>query len=377
LGAREPLTLTVWHSWSAAETAVLAQVAGEFQNLCPSVAISLTQVSNSTTLNERYRAATQTGGGPHVLIGSTQWMAQLAEDDLIRALDNELLPGELAAFVPAAVSALEYDNQLYAYPESVRSVALIYNPALVTTTPRTLHELSLQVDSEHALAMPLTFFYAYWGLAAFGGQIIDAGGGLHFDQAAASEWLVWLRTAARRPGFHFTSGRAEAENLFLERKVAFLISGPWSLPRLEEAMPAGEIAVALLPSGPANRAAPILEVEGVMLNANVAPDAAAAGLAFARYLGRASSAEALAATGVHIPANVTASLAAVPLLEVWGEQAQMGAGVVQDSRWLQVFAAGDELYRSVVLGDADVQAAVAAFAAAISRSAELVDAPAP
>jgi arabinogalactan oligomer/maltooligosaccharide transport system substrate-binding protein len=377
LTGSEPLTLTVWHSWSEVETDVLEQLAGEFHTLCPSVAISLTQVSNSTTLNERYRAATQVGAGPHVLIDSTQWTAQLAEDGLIRPLDNDLLPGELAAFIPAAVSAVRVNDLLYAYPESVRSVALIYNPTLVPAPPKTLHELLLQVDSEHPLSMPLTFFYAYWGLTAFGGQIVDEGGVLHFDQAAAGEWISWLRAAARRPGFHFTSGRAEAEHKFLNRQIAFLISGPWSLPRLEAVMPAEEIAISLLPSGPANRASPMLEVEGVMLNANIAKEGAAAALAFARFLSSAPSAETLAATGVHVPANVTAGLTEEPMLEMLGEQAQVAAGVVQDSRWLQVFNAGDELYRSVVLGDADMQAAIAAFAAAIGRAAQPAGADAP
>lgn len=366
------LTLTLWHSWSDEETAVLETQAANFHSLCPSVTISPTQISNSTTLNERFRAATQVGSGPHILIGSTQWMALLAEAEMIAALDNDLRPGELANLIPAAVSAVQYDGRMYAYPESVRSVALIYNPTLVTAPPRTLHDLLLQVDNEHPLVMPLTFFYAYWGLAAFGGAVSDTdsetGPALQLDQTAASDWLDWLRTAARRPGFHFTTGRAEAEYAFLEGEAAYLVSGPWSLPRLQAAMPADEIAVALLPAGPADRARPILEVEGVMINATASQDAAAAGLAFARYLAGADSARALLATGVHVPANVTVSLAEMPLIDVLSEQAQMASGVVQDHHWQPVFAYGDTLYQSVVLENADSEAALAAFADAINRT---------
>lgn len=370
LSTSEPFTLTVWHSWSEVEGEVLGRLANEFHATCPQVTVELTHVGNSTTLNTRFRNAASLGAGPHVLLDSTQWMAQLAEDELIRPLDNDLQPGELGTFIPAAVNVVQYDDLLYAYPESVRSVALIYNPTMITTPPKTIHELLLQVDGEHPLVMPLTFFYAYWGLAAFGGEIADQDGVLQFDQAAAASWLDWLHTAARRPGFHFTSGRAEAEYMFLQRDVAFLISGPWSLPRLQAEMHAKEIGVALLPSGPANRSAPILEVEGVMLNSSNSHDADAAGLAFARFLGGAASGTALAATGAHVPANVTVPLAEMPLLATLSAQAQMSAGVVQDSRWLRVFAAGDELYNSTVRGDVDTAAAVAAFATTIARQEE-------
>lgn len=370
LSGSDPFTLTVWHSWSKVEGEVLGRLANDFHAACPQVALELTHVGNSTTLNTRYRNAAALGAGPHVLLDSTQWMAQLAEDELIRPLDNDLQPGEMGTFIPAAVNVVQYDDLLYAYPESVRSVALIYNPTMITTPPKTLHELLLQVDSEHPLAMPLTFFYAYWGLAAFGGEIVDQDGALQFDQAAAAGWLDWLHTAARRPGFHFTSGRAEAEYMFLQRDIAFLISGPWSLPRLQAEMPADEIAVALLPSGPANRAAPILEVEGVMLNSSNSRDADAAGLAFARFLGGTDSGTALAATGAHVPANVTVPLAETPLLATLSAQAQMSAGVVQDSRWLRVFAAGGELYNSTVRGDAVTADAVAAFANAIASAGQ-------
>ena len=49
---------------------------------------------------------------------------------------------------------------------------------------------------------------------------------------------------------------------------------------------------------------------------------------------------------------------------------QMAAAVVQDSRWLQVFDEGDDLYNNTVLGSADIPTAVADFAKAIQRIAQ-------
>jgi arabinogalactan oligomer/maltooligosaccharide transport system substrate-binding protein len=303
-----------------------------------------------------------------VLIGSTEWMAQLAEDEMIRPLGNEIEPGELSAFVPSAVGAVHYAGRLYAYPQSVDSLALFYNPTLIPSPAKTLHELLLQVNSERGFAMPLDFFYAYWGLAAFGSRMfadIDLDRGIQADDGARA-WLEWLREAARRPGFAFTVGRAEAEHMFIEHEAAYLVSGPWSLARLHAELPPEEIAVALLPSGPRDRAAPLLEVEGFMFNRSASPGAFAGGLAFARFVASAHSAEALLATGLQVPANVTVDLNSMPVMDELIDQAQLAQGVAQDNTWKRLARLGNELFRSVVMGDADVDEALDSFTQAVN-----------
>jgi ABC-type glycerol-3-phosphate transport system substrate-binding protein len=224
----------------------------------------------------------------------------------------------------------------------------------------------LQVNSERGFVMPLSFFYAFWGLGAYGSSLAEEGS-MVVDEGAEA-WLAWLQEAARRPGFHFTMGRAEAEQMFTERKAAFLVSGPWSLPRLRANLPAEELAAALLPSGPLDRAAPILEVEGFMVNTSATRDAAAAALAFARFVAGAHGAQALTATGVHVPANVTIDLAQEPLIDILIDQAQLAEGVIQDEHWQLLAAQGTNLYRAVVLDNEELTEAVANFTAAVAQT---------
>ncbi len=367
------LTLSVWHSWSEEETRVLESLADDFQTLCPSVTFSLTRVSSGANLNTLYRAAAEAGSGPDMLIASTQWMPQLAADGLIRSLDNEVSGDELAAFVTSAVGAVQFDDRLYAYPESVRAVALIYNPTLVTDPPKTLNELLLTVDTAHQFTMPLTFFYAYWGLKAFGSQLFDDQEVFQFNSGGAADWLNWLHSASRRPGFAFTVGRSEAEQLFLDRKAAFLVSGPWSLPRLRAHMPDEEIAVALLPAGPVSSAVPILEVEGFMVNSAAGTDALAAGVAFARFVTSVSSAQRLVSTGVHVPANVTVEVADKPIIDAFMDQAQLGEGIQQDQKWQIVLALGDNFYQRTVVENENIEAAVEAFTLAVNSAVNAAD----
>jgi ABC-type glycerol-3-phosphate transport system substrate-binding protein len=149
--------------------------------------------------------------------------------------------------------------------------------------------------------------------------------------------------------------------LFTSREAAYLVTGPWSLPRLRAALPPEEIAVALLPSGPRDRAAPVLEVEGFMINSSATPAAVAGGLAFARYVTSAQGAEDLLTTGLHVPANVTVDLSATPVIDQLSDQAHLAQGVIQDAAWRDVARLGDSLYESVVSGAMDVADAAAAF----------------
>jgi maltose-binding protein MalE len=247
------LTLTLWHGWSVPETAVLQQLEDDFTNLCPNVRIASNQVADNWELNSRYRESVAAGEGPDLLLDSTQFVATLAADGLIRPLNDVVDPSRLSQFVPNSVNSLRYQGRLYGYPEAARSLALIYNPKLVHHPPQTLDDLLLTVDLDHQFAMPLSFFYDFWGLGAFGGRLFDENRVAVLDQGGMVEWLQWLRDAAARPGFIFTDGRSPAEDLFIARKAAFLVTGPWSLPKLYNAMPKDEIAVSMLgpPTSPA------------------------------------------------------------------------------------------------------------------------------
>jgi maltose-binding protein MalE len=333
--------------------------------------ITLSGSNNSTSLYNRYRTAAEEGGGPHVLLASTEWLALLADEQLIRPLTGEIQPGELASFVPSAVKGVALDGTIYAFPESVHSLALFYNPKLVASPPKSLRELQLQVDLDHRFSMSLSLFYYYWGLHAFGGEIHDDEGRIAFDQGALN-WLAWLQAAAHQPGFAFTTGRAEAEQLFATREAVYLVSGPWSLPRLRAALPADEIAVTFLPSGPVDQAAPVLEVEGFMINSSASVDATKVGMAFARYVTSTPSAQLLLQTGEHVPANVIIDVAQDPVIDAFIDQAQLAEPLVQDQAWQRADLLSRPFLREIAFGGSmsatNLEAVASAFAVAVNMA---------
>jgi arabinogalactan oligomer / maltooligosaccharide transport system substrate-binding protein len=361
LSSSAPLTLTLWHGWSAPETAVLQSLAEEFKALCPSIAIQTKLVPDNIELYRSYSESVPAGTGPDMLLDSTQFIATYAQDGLVRPLNDVIDPARLTQVVPTAVNSLRYHGQLYGYPENARSLALFYNPKLILHPPQTLDDLLLMVDLDHQFAMPLTFFYAFWGIEAFGGRLFDENNVAVLDQGGMVDWLEWLHDTATHPGFVFTAKRATAEDLFIEGKAAFLISGPWSLPRLYEAMPADEIRVALLPAGPADVAKPILEVEAFLFNPAIDDDKLQAGLAFARFVTGRANQQRLLATGMHVPANVTVNASQDPVISAFRDQTHATYPAVQDRSWDILLASGDSLYQETVLGNRPAVAAVAAF----------------
>lgn len=362
------ITLTLWHGWTDADAALLEQMQDEFHTLCPEITIVSERVAGNNELYARYRAAASTGGGPDILVDSTQWTAALAQDGLIRSLNDSVDIASLSEVVPSAIDSLRYEGRLYGYPESARSLALIYNPTLVPDPPQTLDDLLLAVDLTHQFAMPLSYFYGYWGLSAFGGRTFDDDQHAVLDQGGMVEWLQWLRDANARPGFAFTTDRSAAEQRFIDREAAFLISGSWSLPVLYAAMPREEVAVAMLPAGPVKVAGPMLEVEAFMLNPQADDDTVAAALAFAAFVTSQSNEQRLMATGVHVPANVTVDAGQEPNIAGFRTQTHTAVPVTQDRRWDVVFAYGDDLYRDTVLGDLPPAEAVSAFTKLINET---------
>jgi maltose-binding protein MalE len=339
----------------------LNELITDFNKLCPDIRIIAERDANNDGLNQRYRESVTAGGGPDLLLDSTEFLATLAANDQIRPISDVIDPTRLTQFVPSTVQAMRHNGLMYGYPEASRSIALIYNPTLIANPPQTLDDLLLQVDLDNQFAMPLTFFYSFWGLGAFGGRLFDEDRQAILDQGGMVEWLQWLRDAAALPGFVFTDARPAAEDLFIEGEAAFLVSGPWSLPRLYANMPKESIAVTMLPAGPRNVASPMLEVEAFMFNPQASDDQVQAGLAFVRFVTSRQSQERLLATGVHVPANVTVDTSADPVISGFRNQTHTAYPAVQDEYWNVVLAEGDGVYHATVLEGADIEQAVAGF----------------
>ena len=118
----------LWHSWTPNETLVLEQALAEFREINPQVTIVALALSSDQLL-EQFQQSAKDGLGPDLLLGSKDWIGNLANVGLIRPLeDSEVSYLNLDT---RATRMMEYQSRVYGVPLSVSPNALYYNKSLV------------------------------------------------------------------------------------------------------------------------------------------------------------------------------------------------------------------------------------------------------
>ena len=341
----EPGTVTLWHSLQGAETAALSEIARRFARDCPGNHVLLTFYYEEDIFD---RFAGADSDGPEMLLSSSRWLPQLAEQGLIRDIADEVSPETLQTYLPASVVNMTYRNRIYAIPESIANMALVFNRAQVSDPPIDLDGLLNQAAVGRRVALPVGFFNGYWGMAPFGNFEFDSSRGVFSAIEGLTGWLEWLQQNQNRPGMNVTFDAAAAETEFMRGEAAFLVTGPWSLQRLQRGLAADNLAVVPLPFGPRGLGAPLLQTNGVMVSSQASDEAVAIAIAFAQYLSQVESQSLFSDTGTRVSANVMVDLSDYPLLNGFREQARVGQIAVENATFAEMEALGNEAYRRVL-----------------------------
>lgn len=356
----EARVVTLWHDLQNEEADTLADISQNFTDGCPGVTIELTHYAFEE-LNQRFRQTVRQGGGPDIILQSTRLTTQLAEDGLIRDLTGLVEPAFLQQYIPGAEEAMRYQGRLYGLPESVEVLAQFYNTDLVDDPLLNLTETSVRVTSEQQFALPATFFYGYWGFEPFGGFEFDSDAKVIANDQGLVDWLTWLQNAQSQQGMQITTSPAEAQTQFAAGEAAYFVSGPWALSRLRRELGADHFRIAPLPAGPAGPGRPILQVRGVMVNANSDDVTTAIAVAFGKYLITPESQTQFLDTGSHVSAVVNIDLSDYPLINGFREQAKQAIVVAETSRFATIEQLGNDLFDTVLTTDIAPVEAVEAF----------------
>jgi len=178
--------------------------------------------------------------------------------------------------VPGMMAAMTYRDTVYGLPLNYKSIAMIYNTALVKAPPRTSGELIKLAKSltdkstgRFGLAYEYSNFFFHAALMnAFGGGAFDATGKpiLNCDANVKSVELLtkWVDKDGFLPAEPST---ALVTTLFNEGRAAMVFNGPWFL---GEIAPGVEYALATLPTVDEAGGKPMrpwMTVEGVYITA--------------------------------------------------------------------------------------------------------------
>ena len=212
--------------------------------------------------------------------------------------------------VPGMMSAMTYRDTIYGLPLNYKSIAMIYNTALVKTPPKTTGELVKVAKSltnaasgRFGLAYEYSNFFFHAALMnAFGGQVFAPGPKPTIDSpeniAAVKTMMKWYKTDGILPADPSSTLIA---SLFNEGKSAIVFSGPWFLGEVQDKV---KYAIAPLPTVDEAGGKPMrpwLTVEGVYVSAGSKHKEAA--YAFAEYLVSTEAGLVLALEGGQLPTN--------------------------------------------------------------------------
>ncbi|NLJ55279.1 MAG: maltose ABC transporter substrate-binding protein [Intrasporangiaceae bacterium] len=237
----ENVDLVIWTDADRAETVTkFAEEFGEENGVTTAVQIAV-------ETRQQFREATEVGQGPDVTVGAHDWLGEFVQNGVVAPVN--LSSDVQSLFAENAVAAASFDGQNYGVPYATENLALIRNTDLAPDAPATMADLVAAGESsgaEHVLIQPVgqtgNAYYTYPYLSACGGGIFaqdDTGGYIAEEVIVNSPESIKgaeQMAALGAEGILSTSiGDDNAEGLFTAGDAAFMISGPWAIPNIEEA----------------------------------------------------------------------------------------------------------------------------------------------
>jgi arabinogalactan oligomer/maltooligosaccharide transport system substrate-binding protein len=310
VAAEAATEITVWHAYRGDEKAAFEKVVGQFNGRQKDIAVKTLAVPYDAYA-DKITAAVPRGKGPDVFIFAQDRLGGWVEaGQTIEPIDFFLEDKTTASLVPGMMPAMTYRDTVYGLPLNYKSIAMIYNTALVKTPPKTTAELVKLAKGmtdastgRFGLAYEYSNYFFHAALMnAFGGQVFASGAAPVIDSpqnvAAVKTMLKWYRQDGILPADPSSTLIA---SLFNEGKAPIVVSGPWFLGEVQDKV---KYAIAPLPlvSEAGNKPMkPWLTVEGVYVSAGSKHKEQA--YTFAEYLVSPEAAVVLALEGGQLPTN--------------------------------------------------------------------------
>lgn len=347
--------LILWHSWDEKETAVLHELLNKFMVVYPDIHV-IQAAFPPDKLAQEFSTQARLGLGADIVMLPNSAVLTLAQSGLIQPIDERVDP---AAYLSAALNTLRYGGRLYGLPLSLRTTALYYNRALVNAPPKTLPELLEQAADGKSVGLNSSFYAAFWGIQAFGGQMFDEDGRVILNQGGFANWLSWLKKAQQSPNVILTNDPATLRSMFLKGQLAYYADRSELLPSLQQELGENVVGVAPFPAGTGKPSGPILETEALLLNAASSDEQAALALKLAQFLTNFEQQSELIRQLRRVPANsrVWVDPRIYPAVAGFSAQARTAVALPNLPQAADIESAGNDAYIQALSGVFDPQKA--------------------
>lgn len=348
-----PLTgrVVIWHNWTGErEAAALQARLTQFNTVYPDITI-IERAMPTPRLEREFIAQARLGLGPDIIIGPSLWQMRFVEHELLYELTANNQP-DLTPYLPAAINQIRLNNSLYALPLGMQSYVLYYNKDRVDTPPTTLDMMLTQARSGHSIAIPTTFYAAFWGVSAFGGQLFDDTGRVVLNRGGFANWLSWLKEAQTIPTVILNHDDDLLYEMFIAGEADYYVGSSTRLLSLFDALGQETVGVASLPAGPANPSGPFLQAEAMMFNAASSPRQRTLAMALAQFLTNAEQQTELARQSGRIPVNNQVQIDGrfFPTVAALAAQSRTAVPLPLTQQMIDVTTIGDEIYNRALEG---------------------------
>ena len=261
----DPNQVIIWHGLEGKERETLQEICQKFPVKVTLLAVPFTQLQN------KFMVATPAGQGPDLVLGPQDWLGIFTTAKLLDPVPAPIadkLKGDVAQ---PALDGVTRDGQLYALPLVLDCLAFFRNTELAPQAPQTTEELlkealRLQKGDIRGFYYDVQDLYFSWPFfSAYGAEVFKAGtlepGFTGPEGAQALEFLKQLRSTGLVP---LGAKNDFAKSMFLERKLAMTLNGPWFRADVKRA--GVPYSIDPIPQA-THKAAPFLGILGVMLNA--------------------------------------------------------------------------------------------------------------
>ena len=213
-----------------------------------------------------YPEAVSTGGGPDLIILSSQEIGPWVEQGILLPIGDYVKQDALEGFHWKALEGMTINGDLFGLPLFGGLVGMYYNPSMIEEPPWDIEILFEAVTAGEGLSSPLSSHYLYGFFNAFDGLIFDDQGRCILHETGGVEALYYL-LELQAAGASFDPDFAEAKRKFVDREYAMLIGGSWSAAEYRELM-GEELGMVPLPVGPGDISTPLLNITGFYINPN-------------------------------------------------------------------------------------------------------------
>jgi multiple sugar transport system substrate-binding protein len=252
--------------YSAATEGVFQGMAKDFMAKHPDADVKI-EVVQWDNLEQRLTTDIAGGTAPDVALIGTRWLVDFVKNDVAEPLDAYVTPDFKARFIESFLKPSTINGKIYALPVAASARAMYYNKDLlskarVTEPPADWNTLVADAEKVKVLGGNLYGFalqgkeietdaYWYYALWTQGGELVEGGKSGIASPAgirAATLYRSMIDRGLTEPdptGYN----RQDVERLFMQGRVAMLLTGPWLRGQIKTQAPNLNYGIAPIPAG--------------------------------------------------------------------------------------------------------------------------------